>query len=66
MVEKIEKLNVTERVCLLLYYTLFPLEKIKDQIVKVLSNMPKDKKLDHLNFKATLVVEYLKAAGMDE
>lgn len=32
----------------------------------MLANLSTEKKLEHLQFKTTLVVEYLKAAGMTE
>ena len=51
---------------MLSYLTLFPYEKVKDQITKFLTNFPTEKKIEFGIFKIVLITEYLKAAGLPE
>ena len=46
--------------------TLFPLEKVKESIKKVLTDMPVDKKTDYNLFKIVMTSEYLKSVGLTE
>jgi hypothetical protein len=46
IISRIENFGLSESISLLNLLTLFPIEKVKDTMLKVLSKLPKDKKAE--------------------
>lgn len=65
LIQRIESFGLSESVSLMNLLTLFPIEKVKETLLKVINKLPKDRKIEFGSFKLTLVCEYLKANGLE-